>query len=95
MMPADGIAYTAPDRVVAVDVKPLWWAAAGLQQTASGYGSKLVTRYRVRYIGDDGRPRWYRVYACIWSNVGTTYIIVSGRRTALDIDTRHRLERTS
>ena len=49
------------------------WQKQGLQQTASGYGSKLVTPYKIRYAG-----RWRRVYAVCWSNSGTAYITVNG-----------------
>ena len=49
--------------------KELSWQKAGLQQTASGYGYKLTTRYMVRLNG-----KWRRVYACQYSNVGTLYL---------------------
>lgn len=44
-----------------------------LQYTASGYGRKIPTRYKVKY-----NNRWYRVYICIYSNSGTSYITVKG-----------------
>lgn len=54
---------------------PLWWHTQGRQQTASGYGSKLVTSKMV-LIG----KRWHRVYCICYSNVGTCYIIQNGAR---------------
>lgn len=48
---------------------PLWWQLIGLQQTASGYGSRLVTPYKVKF-----NDRWRRVYCRQYSNAGTLYI---------------------
>ena len=45
------------------------WQKLGLQQTATGYGKKLTTPYKVS-IGS----RWYRVYCCIYSNSGLLYV---------------------
>jgi hypothetical protein len=53
---------------------PLWWHLQGLQQTSSGYGSKLTTPYKVRHDG-----RLYRVYCICWSNSGSLYILPGGR----------------
>tara|TARA_R110000824_G_scaffold198352_1_gene382343 strand:+ start:265 stop:507 length:243 start_codon:yes stop_codon:yes gene_type:complete len=53
---------------------PLWWHKRGLQQTASGYGSKLTTPYKVEHNG-----RLYRVYCVCWSNSGTLYILTKGQ----------------
>jgi hypothetical protein len=55
--------------------KPLWYHEQGVQQTASGYGSKLTTAYKTEYKG-----RLYRVYCIIWSNLGSLYIISKGQR---------------
>jgi len=48
---------------------PLQWQLQGLQQTATGYGRKLATTYKISFCG-----RLYRVYCAIFSNNGTTYI---------------------
>lgn len=45
------------------------WMKRGLQQTHSGYGNRLMTRYKVR-IG----CRWRRVYCACFSNAGTCYV---------------------
>ena len=52
---------------------PLWWHTKGLQQTATGYGRKLTTPYKVEHNG-----RMYRVYAIQFSNLGTLYILPKG-----------------
>lgn len=53
----------------------LWWHKQGLSYTASGYGRKIPTIHMVRLPGD---KRWRRVYCCIYSNAGTTYVIKNG-----------------
>jgi hypothetical protein len=50
---------------------PLWWHLKGLSQTATGYGRKLTTRYKVNYAG-----RMRRVYATCFSNAASHWIIV-------------------
>ena len=45
---------------------------AGLSFTRSGYGRKIPT---TRMVQLPGSPRWRRVYCCIFSNVGTTYVL--------------------
>lgn len=40
-------------------------------QDEDGYGKKITTRYMVQI---EGSTRWYRVYCCIFSNIGTLYI---------------------
>lgn len=55
--------------------RPLWWHLQGLQQTASGYGSKLTTSRMIRT--PDGRLR--RVYCVCWSNSGSCYVLVKGK----------------
>jgi hypothetical protein len=56
----------------------LWWQEQHLQQTASGYGSRLLTQWIVR-IG----KRWHRVYCAQYSNVGTCYIVQGPYRRAV------------
>lgn len=51
-----------------------------LSYTASGYGRKIPTSYMVRYNG-----RLYRVYCCIYSNVGTTYIRINGTDNIVEL----------
>ena len=53
---------------------PLWYHKQGLQQTASGYGNKLVTSKMIKY-----NNKWYRIYCYCYSNSGTAYIISKGK----------------
>jgi len=57
---------------------PLWWHERGLSQTASGYGSKLTTPYKVEH-----NDRLYRVYCVQFSNAGSFYILPGGERLYL------------
>lgn len=59
--------------------RPLAWQRAGLQQTASGYGSKLTSSRCV--VLPDGRVR--RIYVTCWSNAGTAWIVLDGKRRYL------------
>lgn len=56
------------------------WQLQGLRQTASGYGNKLTTRYKVLYRG-----RMRRVHAICHSNVASLYIVVQGERLFLKV----------
>lgn len=58
---------------------PLWFHLKGLMQTATGYGSKLTTQYKVKY-----NNRLYRVYCHCYSNCGSLYIIVKDNRVFLN-----------
>lgn len=53
---------------------PLWWQKKGLQETATGYGRKLTTRYMAKFRG-----KWRRIYICQVSNAGTLYIGKPGK----------------
>lgn len=55
-------------------------------RSATGYGGKLPTAYRVRYDG-----RWRRVYAMQYGNAGSAYITVAGAPAFLDIATEYAL----
>jgi hypothetical protein len=57
---------------------PLWWQLKGLTLTASGYGAKLPTEWKVF-----DNNRWKRVYCCIYSNSGTLYILRNGKEITL------------
>lgn len=56
--------------------RPLWWHKQGLTQTASGYGKKLTSSRCVKL--PDGRER--RVYITCYSNAGSAWIILGGKR---------------
>lgn len=55
----------------------LWWMKRGLSYTQTGYGSKIPTSKMVRLTGE---KVWRRVYVRIYSNVGTSYILVKGKQ---------------
>ena len=50
----------------------------GLQYTATGYGTKLPTRYMLRFDG-----RWYRMYSICYSNVSTEYVLIDGEKVTV------------
>jgi hypothetical protein len=54
---------------------PLDWQKRGLSQTASGYGSKLTSSFKISYEG-----KLYRLYTICFSNSGSTYFTVKGRK---------------
>jgi hypothetical protein len=60
--------------------KLLEWQERGLSYTASGYGGKIPTSKMVRLPGDF---RWRRVYCMIYSNIGTCYVLVKGKRVII------------
>lgn len=60
--------------------KPLDWQNRGLQQTASGYGRKLTTSIVVRL---EGEKKTRRVYCTCYSNSGSLWIVLNGRRTSI------------
>ena len=57
---------------------PLSWQKLGIQETASGYGKKLTTSYKIAHNG-----RLYRVYASCYGNAGSLYILAKGQRIYL------------
>lgn len=57
---------------------PLAWQVRGLQETISGYGSKLTSEYKLSF-----ENRLYRVYHTCYGNSSSAYIIVRKRRIYL------------
>lgn len=57
---------------------PLPWQKQGLQETASGYGKKLTTVWKIHYCG-----KLHRIYCCCFSNNGTAYILSHGERIVI------------
>ena len=56
---------------------------SGRQQTASGYGSKLVMPYLIQ-LRDE--KLWRRVYCCCYGNSGYCYILKDGKKEMVDFD---------
>jgi hypothetical protein len=65
----------------AVMVRPLWWQDRGLSYTATGYGSKIPTRFMVRTINQ----KWRRVYCAIFSNSGIYYVMHGKEKTIVEV----------
>lgn len=67
------------NRINADKTELLWappaWLAAGLQETATGYGKRLNTGYKIKFNG-----RLYRVYCTCFSNCGTCWFVARGKR---------------
>ena len=59
---------------------PMWYHTRGLMQTATGYGSRLNTGYKVLYAG-----KLRRVYAVCYSNNASLYVNAFGSRRFLGI----------
>jgi hypothetical protein len=55
------------------------WQKRGLSFTASGYGKKIPTSYKVKH-----NNRWKRVYTCVYSNSGLIYIMDKGKEIYLN-----------
>lgn len=60
--------------------RPLPWQEQGLSQTASGYGAKLTTPWKVRL---EGEKILRRIYLHCYSNSGTAYIVSKGTKVIL------------
>lgn len=54
---------------------PLVWQERGLQQTASGYGRKLTTEWKISYNG-----KLYRLYCTCFSNAGSVWFMSKGKK---------------
>lgn len=52
--------------------EPLEWQKRGLSYTATGYGDKIPTMYKIKY-----KNRWRRVYCNIHSNTGFLFAVVN------------------
>jgi hypothetical protein len=75
------VSHTIPSKVSEV-----LETVAPVNRSISGYGSKIPTRWKIKYAG-----RWYRVYVMQYGNSGSAYIKVLGEVLFLDIDTEYRL----
>lgn len=52
---------------------PLWWQERGLQQTASGYGGRLTSNYKINYQG-----KLRRIYHSCFGNASSAWFMVKG-----------------
>ncbi len=51
------------------------WQKRGLQQSATGYGAKLTTGYKINFNG-----KLFRVYCTCYGNAGSCWFISRGRK---------------
>lgn len=75
---ADGTSDCHLTREVPVKRSLMPHHVAGLQFTATGYGSRIPTEYMIWVDG-----RWRRVYCIIYSNSGTLFIGKKYDQTAI------------
>lgn len=67
-------------RVLDVVIHELPHHKQGLTYTATGYGSKIPTIYKLFFGG-----RWRRVYAVCYSNASSYYVLIDGVKTTVTI----------
>jgi len=53
---------------------PLWWHKRGLQKTASGYGAKIESQYKISFNG-----KLYRIYHTCYGNSSSAWFKVKGQ----------------
>jgi hypothetical protein len=58
---------------------PLWWQKKGLSQTRSGYGRNLTNSCKISFEG-----KLYRLHTTIYSNSGSTWFTVKGKKIFVD-----------
>lgn len=61
--------------VAQLAIEPLDWQRRGLQQTASGYGKRLTSRYKIHF---EGKLR--RIYFTQFSNAGSAWFNFQGKK---------------
>lgn len=59
--------------------QPMPHHKAGLSYTATGYGKKIPTRHVIYLFGHR-----YRIYCAVFSNIGTCYINLGGRKVIVE-----------
>lgn len=75
------------DRLPDEDIQSVDITRVPFFRSASGYGSRIPTQYRIR-VGN----RWHRVYAICYSNAASHYVNRNGGRQFLMAVTETRLE---
>lgn len=81
----EALKYTNPDHIGAVIHKPMDHHIHNLSWTATGYGAKIPTRWMLKII-TPVKYRWhtYRVYAMVYGNSSSLYVIIKGEMHLLD-----------
>ena len=65
------IRYLDPGTIIAAKTMP---ASPWAGRNSQGYGRKIPNPTMIQLVGG----RWHRVYTCIFSNIGTCYVVVRG-----------------
>lgn len=55
------------------------WQRLGLQYTASGYGKKIPSPYKINFAG-----KLYRIYTTIFGGAGSSWFTAKGRKIYVD-----------
>lgn len=77
-----GYAYAQDTFTISEVIQKLTtWQERGYSYTLTGYGSKIPTRSMVKIAN-----RYYRVYCCIFSNIGVPYIVKNKENYIIDIE---------
>jgi hypothetical protein len=76
----NAVAYQSAPYIIIIERERLWWEECGPLQTATGYGARLTTEYKLR-LPDSSRS--YRVYSVCYSNCASFYILRHGVRLFL------------
>jgi hypothetical protein len=77
------VQYTEPASVTGVRVTDV--PVSG--QTVTGYGGRIPTSHMIEYLGV-----WRRVYAMVYGNGSTPYVLVKGSVMVLDGDTQSEVQ---
>jgi len=75
---SEQILYDLDDYDYITVIDQLEWQKQGLMYTATGYGSKIPTSYKIFK-----NNRFYRVYAMRYGNLGTLYILINNEKFIL------------
>ena len=59
---------------------PMWWHERGLSYTATGYGSKIPTRYKTR----NKAGKLVRVYATCYGNAASNWFMENGNKVFIN-----------
>lgn len=89
------VKYTDPKTVGAILHRPMRHHLAGLSYTATGYGAKIPTEWMIVTVGsrDEGfRLTERRVYSMVYSNSGSSYVVIKGEDIFIDTDTGYRIQ---
>jgi hypothetical protein len=77
-----GFAYAQDTFAISEVIQKLTpWQERGYSYSSTGYGRKIPTSVVVKIAN-----RYYRVYCCVFSNIGTCYIVKNKENYIIDIE---------